>query len=105
MRKKTQLSLIYALGFLLYIVLDDINRVIAGVLLAILIAIGQFYEKYDLGLRKEAFLYIILLTVILLTGIFLSDLRTPAYLTGNYFTDGLLGSIVIFIFLNYLIYE
>lgn len=105
MRKKTQLSLIYALGFLLYIVLDDINRAIAGVLLAILIAIGQFYKKYDLGLRKEAFLYIILLIVILLAGIFLSDLRTPAYLTGNYFTDGLLGSIVIFVFLNYLIYE
>lgn len=105
MRKKTQLSLIYALGFLLYIVLDDINRAIAGVMPIILLAISQFYKKYDLGFRKEAFLYIILLIVILLAGIFLGDLRTPAYLTGSNFTDGILGSLVIFVFLNYLIYE
>ncbi|WP_394018926.1 hypothetical protein [Anaerococcus cruorum] len=105
MANKTQYALIFAFGILLHFLLYQSQIVFKNTIpLLIILGAGLYYND-KLKMKKNGNIFLFLLLVILSGSVIFRDSHNITYLTVSPIVDGLILSLITFIFNNYLIYE
>lgn len=105
MANKTQYALIFAFGILLHFLLYQSQMVFKNTI-PLLIILGAGYRYNDgLETKKNGELFLFLLLAFLSGLLIFRDTHNLNYLTASPVVDGIILSLVTFIFHNYLIYE
>lgn len=105
MKKKTYIALTYSLLIFIYFRLLDKNLVFAYSMPFIMIIVNQLASKYKLKLKKYGFFNSFLLVLILALGIFYKSKNSLAYLTISQLSDQILAAVLVFVFMNFFVYE
>mgnify|MGYP006994780262 FL=1 len=105
MADKTQYALIFAFGILLHFLLYQ-SQIFFKNTIPLLIILGAGYLYNDrLETKKNGELFLFLLLAFLSGLLIFRDTHNLTYLTASPVVDGIILSLVTFIFHNYLIYE
>ena len=105
MAKKTQFAFLFAFGILLYFLLYQSQIVFKNTIpLLIILGAGLYYND-KLKIKKKGNIFLFLLMIILSGSVIFRDTHNLTYLTVSPVVDGIILSLVAFIFQNYLIYE
>ena len=105
MAKKTQYAFLFAFGILLYFLLYQSQIVFKNTIpLLIILGAGLYYND-KLKIKKKGNIFLFLLMIILSGSVIFRDTHNLTYLTVSPVVDGIILSLVAFIFQNYLIYE
>lgn len=105
MAKKTQYALIFAFGILLHFLLYQSQIVFKNTIPLIIILGAGLYYNDKLKMKKNGKIFFFLLIVIMSGSVIFRDSHNLTYLTASPVVDGIILSLVTFIFHNYLIYE
>ncbi|WP_262122828.1 hypothetical protein [Anaerococcus sp. Marseille-Q5996] len=105
MAKKTQYALIFAFGILLHFLLYQSQIVFKNTIPLLIILGAGYYYNDILEIKKNGKLFLFLLLAFLSGSVIFRDSHNLSYLTASPVVDGIILSLVTFIFYNYLIYE
>lgn len=105
MAKKTQFALIFSFGILLYFLLYQSKIVFKNTIPLIIILGAGLYYNDKLKMKKKGNLFLFIFIAILIGTTIFRDSNDLTYLTVSPIVDGLILSLITFIFNNYLIYE
>lgn len=105
MAKKTQFALIFSFGILLYFLLYQSQIVFKNTIPLIIILGAGLYYNDKLKMKKKGNLFLFIFIAILIGTTIFRDSNDLTYLTVSPIVDGLILSLITFIFNNYLIYE
>ena len=105
MAKKTQFAFFFAFGILLYFLLYQSQIVFKNTIpLLIILGAGLYYND-KLKIKKKGNIFLFLLMIILSGSVIFRDTHNLTFLTTSPIMDGMILSLITFVFNNYFIYE
>ncbi|WP_394011111.1 hypothetical protein [Anaerococcus cruorum] len=105
MTKKTQFAFFFAFGILLYFLLYQSQIVFKNTIpLLIILGAGLYYND-KLKIKKKGNIFLFLLMIILSGSVIFRDTHNLTFLTTSPIMDGMILSLITFVFNNYFIYE
>ncbi|MFO3718004.1 hypothetical protein AB9Q04_06655 [Anaerococcus sp. ENR1011] len=105
MAKKTQFAFLFAFGILLYFLLYQSQIVFKNTIpLLIILGAGLYYND-KLKIKKKGNIFLFLLMIILSGSVIFRDTHNLTFLTTSPTMDGMILSLITFVFNNYFIYE
>lgn len=105
MAKKTQFAFLFAFGILLYFLLYQSQIVFKNTIpLLIILGAGLYYND-KLKMKRNGNIFLFLLMIILSGSVIFRDTHNLTFLTTSPTMDGMILSLITFVFNNYFIYE